>query len=223
MMKELYALKLRSKFEKDGDLKFISHLDLMRAIERAMRRAQIKFSLSKGFNPHPLLSFGPALMMGATTHGDYFDVVLEDEIDPEKFKDDMNRTLPNGLKIIDCYRVDDKDLLSDRVVEGEYTIIIDLLDYGKDMGDIIERFLNKDEILAEKDTKSGKKMIDLKKYIEEFKILSVHDGKINLYLRLKISEGSPGPIHVLKALDDFAGHVFDLEKILIDRKKLILN
>lgn len=222
-MKELYALKLRSKFEKDGDLRFISHLDLMRAIERAMRRAEIKFSLSKGFNPHPLLSFGSALMIGATTHGDYFDVVLEEEVDPEKFKNDMNRTLPKGLKIIDCYQVDDKDLLSDRISESEYIISVNTLIDEKDIKDIVERFIKRDEILIEKDTKRGKKIIDLKQYMVDLKILDICEDELTFYLRLKISEGSPSPIHVLKAIDNFGGHILDLERIRVDRKNLVLN
>lgn len=222
-MKELYALKLRAKFKKDGDLKYISHLDLMRTIERAMRRAQIKFSLSKGFNPHPLISFGPALSMGATTHGDYFDVVVEGEIDPKKFKDDLNRTLPDGLEIIDCYIVDDKDLLSNKVKEAEYTVDVYLMSRVTNLAFEITRFLGRSEIFIEKESKSGSKVIDLKNYILDLKMLDSKGSKITLYVKLKISEGSPGPIYVIKALDDFLGHVFDMEKILVDRRNLILN
>ncbi|MDI3312085.1 MAG: TIGR03936 family radical SAM-associated protein [Thermoanaerobacterium sp.] len=216
-------MKLRAKFKKDGDLKYISHLDLMRTIERAMRRAQIKFSLSKGFNPHPLISFGPALSMGATTHGDYFDVVIDDEIEPQKFKDDLNMALPDGLEIIDCYIVDDKDLLSNKVKEAEYIVDVYLVDDKVDFAAEIKRFLGRSEILVEKETKSGSKIIDLKSYILDLKILDVQGNKISLYTKLKISEGSPGPVYVVKALDDFLGHVFDMKRILVDRRNLILN
>lgn len=222
-MKELYALKLRAKFKKDGDLRYISHLDLMRTIERAMRRAQIKFSLSKGFNPHPLISFGPALSMGATTHGDYFDVVIEGEIEPERFKRDLNKTLPNGLEIVDCYIVDDKDLLSNKVKEAEYTVDAYLMSHVIDLPDEIKRFLGRDDIFIEKESKSGSKIIDLKNYILDLKMIEAKGSKITLYVKLKISEGSPGPIYVVKALDDFLWHVFDMEKILVDRRNLILN
>ncbi|SNX55156.1 TIGR03936 family radical SAM-associated protein [Thermoanaerobacterium sp. RBIITD] len=216
-------MKLRNKFEKDDNLRFISHLDLMRVIERAMRRAKIKFALSKGFNPHPLISFGPALMIGATTHGDYFDVILDENIVPEEFKDKMNESLPNGLTIIESYIVDDKDLLSSRIKEGEYILKVIALENTENLDSIINNFMNKNKILIEKESKSGKKIINLRPYIVDFNVIGTVGDIILLYIKLIIAEGSPGPLHVLSAFNGFANYIIDTNNIRIDRKNLILD
>ena len=66
----------RIKFSKGEEVKYISHLDLQRAFQRALRRAEIDIAYSKGFNPHPKVSFATALSVGMTSDGEYVDVEL---------------------------------------------------------------------------------------------------------------------------------------------------
>ena len=66
--------KLRIKFSKAGSMKFISHLDLMRYVQKALRRAGIDVAYSKGYSPHQLLSFAAPLGLGDTSEGDYLDL-----------------------------------------------------------------------------------------------------------------------------------------------------
>ncbi|MDI6605278.1 MAG: TIGR03936 family radical SAM-associated protein [Thermoanaerobacteraceae bacterium] len=216
-------MKLRNRFMKADNLRFISHLDLMRVIERAMRRGDIKFSLSKGFNPHPLISFGPALMLGATTHGDYFDVIIENNLSPQEFKDRMNAVLPECIYISDSYEVGEKDLLSQHVKEAEYIVKARLFGELKEIQNQIEAFMTKDKIIIEKETKKGKKDIDLKPYILNFNYISTDEGWILLYIKLTIAEGSPGPLYVINAFNKFIGDKIDTETYRLDRKDLILD
>ena len=70
---------IRTKFNKEGDMIYISHLDLQQLLQRAFRRAEIDLVHSQGFNPHPKISYGNALALGTESQGEYFDVEIVDE------------------------------------------------------------------------------------------------------------------------------------------------
>ena len=69
-------MKVRVKFSKEGPIKFIGHLDVMRYFQKAIRRAKIDIAYSAGFSPHPILSFASPLSVGHTSQGEYFDMEL---------------------------------------------------------------------------------------------------------------------------------------------------
>jgi len=69
--------KLLIKYTKEDRLKFISHLELIRVIERALRRGNIPLKFSEGFNPHPKISFAAPLSVGVSSQGEYMTVEVE--------------------------------------------------------------------------------------------------------------------------------------------------
>ncbi|MGB9809649.1 MAG: TIGR03936 family radical SAM-associated protein [Caldanaerobacter sp.] len=215
--------RLRCKYTKGEEVKFISHLDLLRVIQRALRRADIKVALTQGFNPHPRISFGPALIVGATTEGDYMDIDLEEDISPEEFKRKMNEVLPAGIKITEVFEVDIKDSLSSRIKEADYLLEVFLKKQMEDLGEAVKRFLTQDAIEIEKDTKKGKKLIDLKSYLEEFYLIDTNKEKAKFYVKMKLGEGAPNPLHLLKAFDEYLGNAFNLEYYRIHRKNIFLE
>ena len=94
------AQKLWAKLIKGPEVRFISHLDLLRAVERALRRAGVPMEFSKGYNPRPKISFASALPVGMTSCGEYGEFILKNPWQPEEFKGQLNKQLPDGLKII---------------------------------------------------------------------------------------------------------------------------
>ena len=68
------------KFSKGEGIKFISHLDLMRTIQRIIRRSGVPIEYSKGFNPHMALSLAQPLSVGVYSDGEYMDIVLTEEM-----------------------------------------------------------------------------------------------------------------------------------------------
>lgn len=78
----------------------MSHLDIQRTLQRAMRRADIPLRYSKGFNPHPELHFATALSTGARGMWEWFDVELEEPMDTEVFVQALNGQLPEGLSVM---------------------------------------------------------------------------------------------------------------------------
>ena len=93
----MQMMNIRMKFLKDEEVKYISHLDLMRTFQRAMRRAKIPMVYSAGFNPHPEMSFAQALSLGIASVGEYLDIKTKDNINIRELKDKLNNVLPTGL------------------------------------------------------------------------------------------------------------------------------
>ena len=103
-------MRIVVKYTIGEKVKYISHLDFMRAVQRALRRAEIPVAYSKGFNPHPRLSFASALAVGTTSEGEYLDIVLEREMDPQILCYRMNEKLPEGIRFLKCVVVDENTL-----------------------------------------------------------------------------------------------------------------
>ena len=77
-MREASALKLRIKFSKFGNMKFVGHLDFMRFFQRLIRKCKIPIRYSTGFSPHQIMSFAAPLGIGAEGLGEYMDIEVED-------------------------------------------------------------------------------------------------------------------------------------------------
>ncbi|MCD6309366.1 MAG: DUF2344 domain-containing protein, partial [Candidatus Eremiobacteraeota bacterium] len=93
------VMRFRVQFSKSWELRFVSHLDLVRAFERAIRRAGIPAAYSQGYHPHMRLKFGPPLAVGLASSAEWVDVDLSSKMSPETFKEKLNASLPRGLKI----------------------------------------------------------------------------------------------------------------------------
>ncbi|MDD5129494.1 MAG: TIGR03936 family radical SAM-associated protein [Candidatus Omnitrophica bacterium] len=88
-------------FSKQGLMRYISHLDLMRLFMRAMRRAELPLKMTEGFSPHPKLSFKRALKLGVESQQEEASIVLKFPVTPEDFKDRLQKQLPEGIEIKD--------------------------------------------------------------------------------------------------------------------------
>lgn len=95
-------MKLETTFCKKSRLKYISHLDIVRLFQRAIRRAGVNVTLSQGFTPHYKIGFSNALKLGVESEGESAVFSIDGWIDPEEFKKRMNEKLPEGVKIISC-------------------------------------------------------------------------------------------------------------------------
>ena len=90
---------VRIRFTRGEKVKFISHLDLMKVFERAIRRSGLPIAYSQGFNPHPQMVFGLPLAVGMTSEGEYADFDLTEEIDTQIFMDRLNASLPEAIRV----------------------------------------------------------------------------------------------------------------------------
>src|SRR5579884_25617 len=99
------AQRLRITFTRGEPLRFISHLDLMRFWERALRRAGLVVAYSEGFSPHPQIHLGAPLPLGTTGGAELLDVFLAEPVAPEEFLRRMQPQLPPGVAIDDAREI----------------------------------------------------------------------------------------------------------------------
>ncbi len=97
--------RIRIKYTKGEEVKYISHRDLMRVFQRAIRRANLPILYSQGFNPHMKISWGQALKVGKSSEGEYAELQMEENVKPREVKDKLNQVLPKGIEILEAYLI----------------------------------------------------------------------------------------------------------------------
>ncbi len=180
-------MKVRIKFSKEGSVKFIGHLDIMRYFQKAIRRADIDIAYSTGFNPHQIMSFASPLSVGHESNGEYFDVELNSLISEEDVRNRLNAVMVEGIQILSVAVLDEKEgNAMASVSAADYLISfsdkVKLPDNWKEM---LLNFYQQDTIPVVKKTKKGEKEIDLK---EGIYALEIRDNSV--YLLLDAGSGS---------------------------------
>jgi radical SAM-linked protein len=92
------SMRMRVTFATDQSVKYVGHLDLARAWERALRRAGLPLSYSQGFHPLPRIQFAAALPVGFTGAAELVDIYLNEETDPAEFLLLLSSSLPRGIR-----------------------------------------------------------------------------------------------------------------------------
>ena len=91
-------MKVRIKFAKQGVMKFIGHLDIMRYFQKALRRADIDIKFSEGMSPHMIMSFAAPLGVGLTSDGEYVDIELRTPISTAEAVSRLNAVMVEGME-----------------------------------------------------------------------------------------------------------------------------
>lgn len=175
--------EVRIRFSKTDRLKYISHLDINRAMSRAFKRADIPLWYTEGFNPHPYMSFSLPLSLGVESMCESVDIRIIDNIDNLEIKRRMNDALPDGLKVIDVYdnfRDCSEIAFSDYVFKFQF-------DDNESALEKIKSVLESEQILALKKAKQGRRRVlketDIKTFIDKYSI-SIRGDVIVLNIRL---------------------------------------
>lgn len=105
-MSENLGFAMRIKYVKQGRLAFLSHLETIRSMERIIRRAQLPYAVTEGFNPHMKVSFGPALPCGAAGLGEYLDLRLREYMNPAEALERMRAASVSDLSPVACAYID---------------------------------------------------------------------------------------------------------------------
>lgn len=228
-------VKIRCQFSKTGDLIFISHLDLVRLFERAMRRSKLPISYSQGFNPHPIMAFATALGVGVSSDAEYVDLQLEKEIDPKEFTDQLNAVMPSGLKILKCKYIEPSAESLMAILKRSIYLIRVQLTAEMDQQTFEERlnnFLALDSIIEVKEKKKkGKHRRRAENTLQEINIRNwIHEATLfsltskELIIRANLSTGSVGnlkPEVLMAKLKELCEIPIDLETIRINRLALL--
>ena len=116
-------MKVRIKFSKQGPVKFIGHLDVMRYFQKAIRRAGIDIKYSEGFSPHQIMSFAAPLGLGLTSNGEYMDIEVNSMSSCETMVKQLNAVMVEGIEVLECHKLEDnaKNAMS-IVAAADYTL-----------------------------------------------------------------------------------------------------
>lgn len=98
--------RVRVRYGKTGRLRYLSHLETMRCLERSIRRARLPFLVTQGFSPHMRMSCGWALPVGVGSLDEYMDVFLGEYIPPERVREMLAGSFPSDMPVLDVWYVD---------------------------------------------------------------------------------------------------------------------
>ena len=180
------------KFSKGEGIKFISHLDLMRTIQRIIRRSGVPIEYSKGFNPHMALSLAQPLSVGVYSDGEYMDIVLTEEMKVADLLARLNEAAPPTIRFFEATPIEIVENVK-RVPQamalldaGRYIIKLKLVN-EENVEEKMSSLLNENAWETLKKSKKGEKMADIKPLVKELKYW-VKDGE--LVINALIATGS---------------------------------
>lgn len=104
--------RLRIRYAKRGPLRFSSHRDFQRALERALRRARVPMAYSAGFSPHPKVSYANAAPTGAASEAEYVEIGVVRRCDPTALREALDAALPPGLDVLEVVEAHTPDLVA---------------------------------------------------------------------------------------------------------------
>lgn len=155
---------IRIRFVRGESVKFLSHLDLMKVFERALRRSGLPVSYSKGFNPHPQMVLGLPLSVGMTSECEHADFQLDTEVEPGGFIQRLNDSLPDGIRVTAAAVNNSKKNIMAIVRRADFELEVftdELLPYD-DATRGLEAMMKRDSIRIGKETRGKRGDITVK-------------------------------------------------------------
>ncbi len=163
--------RVRIRYTKRGPLRFTSHRDFARALERAMRRASIPVAYSAGFSPHPKISYQSAAPTGVASECEYAEISLRREMEPEEFARRLDEALPPGIDILAAVTAHEPGF-ADRIEASRWRIEISHTDPNT-VSDAVVRFLAETEVIVSRLTKKGNRSFDARSAVVRAEVTPV--------------------------------------------------
>ncbi len=161
---------MRACFTKHEEVRYLSHLDLARTFERALRRAECPLALTEGFHPRPKLSFASALSLGVTSDKEYMEIELSAPMEPSVFCEKLSANLPEGIRLTSARIVAPKAEALMAIVD----VAIYQLDIADDYAILLQRaeeLLEKEVMVVVRQTKKGKREVDIRPLLYSIEVL----------------------------------------------------
>lgn len=202
--------RLRIRYAKRGRMRFASVRDFQRALERALRRAEVPVAYSQGFSPHPKISYSPAVPTGVASEAEYVEIALDQLRDPGQVAAALDDALPDGLDVVAVVEASGASLgerLTGPTAASRWRFRFDGLG-SREVAAAVAMLEDRDSLLVPRTTKSGRTEIDLRAALVS---AVVSDDEVNgapcAILHLVVRHGTPSvrPDDVLAGLRDIAG------------------
>ena len=201
-------MKIRIRFSKQGQMKFIGHLDMVRYFQKVMRRAEVDVSYTEGFSPHQKMSFAAPLSVGVLSTGEYFDLEVKSTASSVEMLRKINEQNVEGVEVLSYKLLPEKAKNAMSIVAGaDYRVYTDLFDEES-----IRKFMEQPEIIVLKKTKKSEKEVDIKPLI--YHLTSCSQG-----IFMQVAAGSSAnlkPELVMQAMAEY-NHVILPEYMVYER------
>ena len=199
-------INLRIKFHKLGSLQYISHLDLVRTMNKIVVRSGLPLWYTEGFNPKPKMVFAAPLSIGTESVCEYMDLRLSERVCAEEAMQMLNKNMTREMQVIEAYYPERK--LTD-LKWLSYTITIKTNGATDELAKMCEQALYSDKIEVEKKTKSGPALVDIRPLIRS--AYAVCDGDLIRISAVLSADQSTflNPEYVVKALKAKCGILSD--------------
>ena len=200
-------MKIRIKFEKDGVMRYIGHLDIMRYFQKSMRRAEIDICYSTGFSPHQIMSFAAPLGVGHISCGEYFDIEIHSHNGAKDMLERLNAVMVPGIRISSVKMLPEKaGNAMASVAAARYLLSPkENSDNSIDFDENSASFLAQNEILVKKQTKKQELTMDIKPHIYEW---IPKGNSVEIFVDAS-SSGNIKPTLAMEAYCDFCGIEFE--------------
>ena len=180
--------KLRLLFIKEGPAAYISHLDLLRTIQRVFPRTELEIRHSQGYHPHPIISIVLPLPVGQSSQCELLDFEVTQASDGSGIAEKLNTGMPAGLKILDCYE-------AKRPVRELVTLVAGLeleYDQGVPAGTVekLRELFSRPELVIQKRTKRKELAdVDIAPMIHQVELT---EGENRVYAKVWVQAQNPG-------------------------------
>ncbi len=208
---------IRIFYSKKGRAKYISHLDITRCMQRALKRAKLPVWYTQGFNPHMYMSFALPLPLGYDSECEAMDLRMTQKMDFEEIKERFNQALPPDIRVI---QVAEQVHKPQEIAKASYEVTF-LCENPQAFSTAFEEFSKADEILVMKRTKKGTKQVNLK---PEFSILGQEQGEgfVRYHILTTAGQKNFNPTLLTDAFLEQAG-LADSTEVKVLRKQIFLG
>ena len=211
--------RLRIKFQRGEELKFISHLDLIRLWQRALHRAGIPLAYSQGFSPHPRISLAAPLALGVTSEAELMDISTAKEVSPHFFASAASQQLPASIEILQVLQIaPNQPALQAQIRYAEYRVEVETEKQTEEVESALGSLLSTEHLPWQHQRDTGPRSYDLRVLIDDLWFIECHHPYCAIGMRLRCgNSGSGRPEQVALALG------FTQSPRSIHRTKLILE
>ena len=204
--------KLRIRYAKRSRLRFSSHRDFQRALERALRRAEVPMAYSAGFSPHPKVSYANAAPTGAASEAEYLEISVTERVEPARLREALDAALPPGLDIVEVVQAG-PGALAERLAAGWWELVLPGTAPDEARA-AVAVLLARDVVEVERLTKNGRRTLDARAAVVRLDVVGPEgalsdlgraaggSGRVCAILHLVVRHATPAvrPDDVLTAL-----------------------
>ena len=208
--------KYRIQYTQGDSVKFISHLDFLRTINRVFMRAGTPVKFSNGFNPHLVMTIGLPLSVGTTSVCDVLDIDMTCDVDTDELMQKLNDTCPAGIRVTAIKSAEGLKPLFN-IDSAVYRA-----EFDTDMDIDIQKYIDEPSVMIEKKSKRGMNLVNIKDFIRNIDVAEQNGQHFSLDMHINAGNFSNlKPELVLASMCDYFG--CSISNTDIERKKIFFD